>query len=93
MPDLVKCKLEGEALHKKTLNTLEGIQARAARSICGAYKATSGAALNIETFILPIEQQIWKHNTDLVTRLISSRDIANTAGFRMNTCQSMAKGL
>ena len=76
--------LKGKLYTKKTLNILEGIQARVARSICGAYKATSRAALNIETFILPIEQQIWKHNTDLMTRLLSSMDIARTAGFQLN---------
>ena len=76
--------IKGKLYTKKTLNILEGIQARAARSICGAYKATSSAALNIETFILPIEQQIWKHNTDLMTRLLSSMDIARTAGFQLN---------
>ena len=31
------------------------------------------------TFLLPIEQQIWKHNADVITRLSSSRAIAKTA--------------
>ena len=57
--------LKGKLYTKKTLNILEGIQARAARSVCRAYKATSRAAPNIETLILPIEQQIWKHNNVL----------------------------
>jgi hypothetical protein len=43
---------------KKTLNTLKSLQARAARAICRAYKATSNAALNIKAFLLPIKQQI-----------------------------------
>jgi hypothetical protein len=36
-------------------------------------------ALDVEAFVLPIEQQIWKHNADVVTRLSSSRAIAKTA--------------
>ncbi|KAL5371116.1 hypothetical protein PMIN02_013118 [Paraphaeosphaeria minitans] len=67
---------------KKTLDTLQSIQARAARIICGAFKATSRAALDIETFLLPIEQRIWQHNADTITRLLSSRPIANTVGFQ-----------
>jgi hypothetical protein len=63
----------------KTLDALRSIQARAARSICGAYRVTSRAALDVETFLLPIEQQIWKHNADVITRLSSSRAIAKTA--------------
>jgi ribonuclease HI len=63
----------------KTIDALRSIQARAARSICGAYRATSRAALDVETFLLPIEQQIWKHNADVITRLSSSRVIARTA--------------
>jgi ribonuclease HI len=63
----------------KTLDALRSIQARAARSICGAYRATSRVALDVEAFLLPIEQQIWKHNADVITRLSSSRVIAKTA--------------
>jgi hypothetical protein len=33
----------------------------------------------VETFLLPIEQQIWKHNADVITRLSLSRVIARTA--------------
>ncbi|KAH7563672.1 hypothetical protein BM1_00719 [Bipolaris maydis] len=72
---------KNRAYTHKTIDALRSIQARAARSICGAYRATSRAALDVETFLLPIEQQIWKHNADVVTRLSSSRDIAKTAGF------------
>jgi hypothetical protein len=60
---------------------LQSIQARAARTICGAFKATSKATLDVEVFLLPIEQQIWKRNADVVTRLLLSIDIASTAGF------------
>lgn len=67
---------------KKALDILQGIQARAARIICGAFKATSRAALDIEAFLLPIEQQIWKHNADTITRLLSSKTIASTVGFQ-----------
>ena len=53
----------------KTVDALRSIQARAARSICGVYRVTLRVALNVETFLLPIEQQIWKHNVDVITRL------------------------
>lgn len=36
----------------------------------------------METFLLPIEQQIWKHNADVITQLSSSRDIAKTACYK-----------
>ena len=55
-----------------TLETLRAIQARAARSICGAFRATSRAALDIETHLLPVEQQIWKHNTETLGRMLTS---------------------
>jgi hypothetical protein len=61
----------------KTIDALRSIQG-AARSICGAYRATLSAALDVETFLLPIEQQIWKHNADVITRLSLSRVIART---------------
>ena len=72
------------------LNTLQSLQARAARVISRAYRATSRAALDIETFLLPIEQQIWKHNADTVTRLLSSRNIAVTSGFQTSTAEPTA---
>ncbi|PPJ61058.1 hypothetical protein CBER1_07391 [Cercospora berteroae] len=59
---------------KQTLQTLQALQARPARTICGAYRATSAAALNIETFLLPVEQQIEKHNADAVVRMLASKD-------------------
>lgn len=58
-----------------TLETLKIIQARAARSISGAFKATSRAALDIETHLLPIEQQIWKHNTEALGRILTSNGL------------------
>ena len=79
---------KGKLYTQKTINTLQSIQARAARTICGAFKATSRAALDIEAFLLPIKQQIWKHNTEVVTRLLSCTDIASTAAFQANTAQS-----
>lgn len=44
-----------------TIDALRSIRARAARTICGAYKATLGAALNMKSFLLLVEQQIWRH--------------------------------
>jgi ribonuclease HI len=53
----------------KTLAQLQSIQARTARVVSGAYRATSGPALDIETYLLPLEHQIWKHNADSLGRI------------------------
>ena len=71
---------------QKTIDALQGIQAREARAICGAYKATSRAALDIETCLLPIEQQIWKHNAHIITRLSSCKDIASKSPDSESVC-------
>ncbi|KAJ3453598.1 hypothetical protein MRS44_017845 [Fusarium solani] len=57
----------------KTLAQLQSLQARAARAISGAYKATSAPALDIETHLLPIEHQIWKHNADCLGRISNGK--------------------
>ncbi|KAF4442705.1 reverse transcriptase [Fusarium austroafricanum] len=54
---------------EQTLSKLQSLQARAARVISGAYKATSIPALDVETYLLPIEQQIFKHNVDTLGRV------------------------
>ncbi|OHW95426.1 reverse transcriptase [Colletotrichum incanum] len=54
---------------KRTLHRLRRLQARAARAMSGAYKATSFPALDVEMHLLPVEQQIWKHNIDTVSRV------------------------
>ncbi|KAK7433457.1 reverse transcriptase, partial [Colletotrichum acutatum] len=54
---------------KRTLNRLQRLQARAARAMCGAYRATSFPALDVEMHLLPVEQQIWKHNIDTISRV------------------------
>jgi len=82
--------VKGRLYTKRTLKTLRSLQARAARAICGAYKATSNAALDVEAYLLPIEQQIWRHNADTVTRLLSSTDIAAASGFQTSTMQLTA---
>ncbi|KAF2462689.1 uncharacterized protein BDR25DRAFT_386265 [Lindgomyces ingoldianus] len=69
------CSVWLHANTKKTLNTLKAIQARVARAICGAYKVTSRATLDIKAYLLLIEQQLWKHNTNTITRLLSSQEI------------------
>ncbi|KAK9443888.1 uncharacterized protein VB005_02413 [Metarhizium brunneum] len=53
----------------KTLVNLQSLQTRAARLISGAFKATSTPALDIETHLLPIEHQIWKHNIECLGRI------------------------
>jgi hypothetical protein len=83
--------IKGRVYIKKTLSILQSIQARAARTICGAFEATSRAALDVEAFLLPIAQQIWKRDADVVTRLLSSIDTASTAGFQRDTTPPATK--
>ncbi|KAL6152343.1 hypothetical protein ACJQWK_05935 [Exserohilum turcicum] len=79
--------VKGKTYTKKTLSILQSIQARAARAICGAYKATSKAALDVEAHLLPIEQQIWKHNADIITRLLSSKHMAHISNLQVSRSQ------
>ena len=48
----------GEGYAKQTIDSLKSLQAKAARIIGGAYKATSGPALDVELHLLPVEHQI-----------------------------------
>lgn len=73
----------GEGYTKQTANSLKRLQAKAARIIGGAYKATSGAALDIELHLLPIEQQIWKTSAETVSRILSTDKMPTLAGFRI----------
>ncbi|KAG7408362.1 hypothetical protein Forpe1208_v012157 [Fusarium oxysporum f. sp. rapae] len=54
---------------ERTLSKLQSLQARATRVISGAYKAASIPALDVETYLLPVEQQIFKHNVDTLGRV------------------------
>jgi ribonuclease HI len=56
----------------KTLNTLRSLHARGARAICGVFRATSRAALDVEAHLLPVVQQIETHNTHALGRRIMS---------------------
>jgi hypothetical protein len=47
---------------QNTFNILQKIQAKAARAITGAFKTTARPALDIEAYLLPIKQLIWKCN-------------------------------
>jgi hypothetical protein len=47
---------------QKTLNMLQSIQAKAEKTITGAFRATAKPALDIEAYLLPIKQRIWKYN-------------------------------
>lgn len=64
------------------MNTLNSLQAKAARIISGAFKATSGPALDTELFLLPMAQQIWKRNAEAASRLLSTHSIPGLTGFR-----------
>ncbi|KAH7377202.1 hypothetical protein B0T11DRAFT_347634 [Plectosphaerella cucumerina] len=64
----------GKGYTKRTLQRLERLQARAARVMSGAFKATSFPALDVEMHLLPIEQQIRKHNATTVGRMHGAVD-------------------
>ncbi|PQE10727.1 reverse transcriptase protein [Rutstroemia sp. NJR-2017a WRK4] len=67
---------------KQTIDSLKRLQAKAARIIGGAHKATSGPALDIELHLLPIEQQIWKTSAETVGRILSTNKMPTLTGFR-----------
>ena len=68
----------GTPYTKQTLQILRALQARAARAICGAYRATSTVALEVEAFLLLIQRQIEKHNVETLGRLLSSQGAVGT---------------
>lgn len=59
----------GNGYTQKTLRKVQSLQGRAARVMSGAYKATSLPALDVEMHLLPIQQQIWKHNIEALDRI------------------------
>ncbi|KAJ3552838.1 hypothetical protein NPX13_g11022 [Xylaria arbuscula] len=71
-----------KAYTQKTLETLQRIQVTAARAISGAFRATSRPALDVETHLLPVEQQIWKHNAETMGRILATRDIPEIDKYR-----------
>ena len=58
----------GQGYTKRTSRKLRSLQGRAARVMSGAFRATSLPALDIEMHLLPVEQQIWKHNIEVLGR-------------------------
>ena len=62
-------RTRGRPYTDKTLAQIQSIQTRAARAVSSAYRATSAPALDIETYLLPLEHQIWKHNADCLGRI------------------------
>ncbi|KFA68471.1 hypothetical protein S40285_10895 [Stachybotrys chlorohalonatus IBT 40285] len=53
-----------QANQHKGVDKATSLQARGAPVISGAYGAISVPALNIETHLLPVEEQILKHSID-----------------------------
>ena len=66
---------KGRAYTEQTLRTMRSMQARAARAMSGAFRATSIAALDVETYLLPIERQIERHNSEALIRLVARHNI------------------
>lgn len=59
--------------HRKgQLNKLKSLQYQSLRIASGAFKATSGPALDIETYTLPIELQVKKELLRSILRILSS---------------------
>ncbi len=73
----------GEGYTKQTIDSLKTLQAKAGRIIGGAYKATSGPALDVELHLLPVEHQIWKTSAGAVSRILSSDKMPSLAGFQL----------
>jgi hypothetical protein len=73
----------GDGYTKQTMESLKTLQAKAARIIGGAYKATLGPATDIELHLLPIEQQIWKLSLETVGRILSTDEMPMLAEFRL----------
>ena len=65
----------GTSYTGKTLQALRSLQARGARAICGAFRATSIAALDVEAHLIPVVQQIEKQNTHTPGRIMSCHTV------------------
>ena len=75
----------GTSYKQQTLHTLEALQARAARAICGAYKTTSVIALDVETLLLPMERQIEKQNMNATLKILASTNTTEVRSEEANT--------
>jgi hypothetical protein len=64
------------------IDCLNSLQAKAARIIAGAYRSTSGPALDVELYLLPMAQQIWKKNAETVSGILSTHNITGLVEFR-----------
>lgn len=62
----------GTPYTQATLHALENLQARAARAISGAFKATSFAALNVEAHLVPIAQRIEQRNRETLGQMLTA---------------------
>lgn len=65
-------KTTKEGHTKQLTTTLGSIQAKAARVIGGAFKATSIPALNVEMHLLPMKQQLWKMKNMALARILAT---------------------
>ena len=85
MLDLVKRKHKGETVHKEDTQHSRGHPSKSGKIHMRSLQSHIECRSQHRDVHPPIEQQIWKRNTDLVTQLLSSIDIASIAGFQMNT--------
>lgn len=68
-------RANGDPYTRKALGVPQSLQARGPRAICGAFRATSQADLDIEAHLLPSIQQIEKHRTHALGRIMSCHAI------------------
>ncbi|OHW97033.1 reverse transcriptase [Colletotrichum incanum] len=94
MDSTLKWKPHIDETERKVTNTITALSslARAARAMSGAYRATSFPALNVEMHLLPVEQQIWKHNIDTISR-VGIAEVFARRGRKMSPRQTITKRL
>ncbi|KAI6789402.1 hypothetical protein KC331_g213 [Hortaea werneckii] len=75
----------------KTLQILRSLQARGARAITGAFRATSSVALDVEAHLLPVVQQIERHNTDTLGRIMTCQTAPELDHISRNSTRGSAR--
>ncbi|KAM0724065.1 hypothetical protein Q7P37_000245 [Cladosporium fusiforme] len=75
----------------KTLQILRSLQARGARAITGAFRATSSVALDVEAHLLPVVQQIERHNTDTLCRIMTCQTAPELDHISRNSTRGSAR--
>jgi hypothetical protein len=84
---LVECKHGRIAIHQEdTKHTVEHTS-KSNENHLQDPQSHVGSCAGLEPFLLPVEQEIWRHNADAVTPILSSTDIPAIAGFQASESQ------